>query len=456
MAGRPLKPQATDDFAPEAQDSVSALLEHLEERGARDIEGLLAGMPPADVAAALDETDEELAAAVFRLLEAETGAEVLREVAPATVRHLADEAPEALRHAAQVMAPDDVADLLEALPEQQKSALLSAFSADDASAAERLLTYAPDTAGGLMTTEFVLLAGDITCHDAIEITQRSREAETVADLFVEDRNGRLVGHLPLQNLVFARPHRLVRELMEEHPHMVTPDTDQEDLVRLATRYNLDAVPVVDEQERLVGVVTVDDILEAAEQEADEDMYRLAGTGERDPVHASIARSARMRMPWLLLSVMDGLLIAVILSHFELADRKLLYFLPLIPLMGGQVAIQASTIMVRGIAVGSLRRSMIRPFLIKQFFITLVLSLCCAAAAGVLGHLATDAGTTTMMAVGIGVLVAVLIAGMLGMTLPLAFNAVGIDPALSAGPFITMLNDLICIFIYIMLGTLFVP
>jgi magnesium transporter len=304
-----------------------------------------------------------------------------------------------------------------------------------------------------MTTEYVQLREEMTCREAIDATQQSRESETIDHLFVADAEGRLTGYLPLSALVFAAPNRRVGDLMEEYTFAVPAETDQEELVRSATKYDLDVVPVVDHIGRLIGVVTVDDILEAAEQEVDEDMYTLAGTGERDPIQASVMRSARLRLPWLLLSVLDGLFIAYVLTQVEIGNPKLLYFLPLIPLMGGQVAVQASTIMVRGIAVGGIQKRMLMRFLGKQAIITLLLSVCCALATAVLGMVAVDAGVPVMMGVAGGVFIAIMIAGMLGMTLPLGFDKVGIDPAVSAGPFITMLNDLICIFIYISLGTL---
>jgi magnesium transporter len=207
---------------------------------------------------------------------------------------------------------------------------------------------------------------------------------------------------------------------------------------------------------MLGVVTVDDILEAAEQETDEDMYRLAGTGERDPLHASVYDSTRLRLPWLLLSVLDGLFIAFVVSRFEGALRgvvELSFFIPLIPLMGGQVAIQGSTIMVRALALGSIRRTRLARFLGKQVVVALLLAVSCSLAAGVLGAVLVGTGPRVMVAVGLAVAVAIVFAGTLGMIFPLAFNAVGVDPAVSSGPFITMLNDLFCICIYLGLGML---
>jgi magnesium transporter len=348
--------------------------------------------------------------------------------------------------------------VLDALPDAQTEALLERFPDEQAATAEQLLSYPPDSAGGLMTTEFILLPADLNAAKAIETIRREREAETVSVLFVSEKDDRLAGYVPLHRIVFAPEEQKVGELIEECPLIVGPEADQEDLVRGATRYDLSVIPVTDAADRMIGVVTVDDILEAAEQEADEDMYRLAGTGERDPVHASVMRSTRLRLPWLLLSVLDGLFIAFVVSRFVDNVRmiELSFFLPLIPLMGGQVAIQGSTIVVRALAVGSIRRGRAVRFLGKQLVITVLLAVCCAAAAGVLGGLVVGTGTTLMLAVGLAVGVAILFAGMLGMVFPFVFNRIGIDPAVSSGPFITMLNDLFCISIYLALGTMLAP
>jgi len=425
---------------------------------AGDVEGLkalLAEVPAADVAAILRDLDEESEAKVFRLLDASTGADVLDELAASDVQTLAEAAPRRLRDAIREMEPDEVADVLDVLPEEQAEQIIEAFPAEQASAAEQLRAYPPDTAGGLMTTEFVLLYKDITARKAIEITQRQRETETVAHLFVADENDRLVGRLPLQRLVFAPPDRLVSELMEENPYAVSPDTDQEELVRAATRYDLAAIPVVDDAGRLIGVVTVDDILEAAEQEVDEDLYRLAGITERDPVHANVFHSTRLRLPWLLLSVLDGLFIAFIMSRFTNALQvvQLAFFVPLIPLMGGQVAIQASTIVVRGMALGEIPGRQLARFMFRQLAITILLALACAAATGLLGLALVGAAGPVMLAVGLAILVAMCFAGSLGLVLPLVFQKLGIDPAVSSGPFVTMINDFFCVSVYLALGAL---
>ncbi len=443
---------------PEKSQLLGEVRERLEVGPSDRLDSLLTELRPADLALLLSELNESLQVQLFRLIDEKRRGEVLGELDEETVRSLAGELPAELQDAVSSMEPDKVADVLDALPEQQAKTVLEQFPREQAAAAQQLLRYPPDTAGGLMTTEFVLLYSGLTAREAIKVTQKSRDAETVSHLFVAGEGEELVGHVPLQRLVFAPPEQKVAELMEECPMVVSPRTDQEELVRAATRYDLEAIPVTDEAGRLMGVVTVDDILEAAEQETDEDMYTLAGTGERDPIHASIYRSTRLRLPWLLLSVVVGLLIAFLVSRLAGGVRmqELSYFLPLIPLMGGQVAIQGSTIMVRALALGSIRRSRMLGFLSKQFVIVMLLGLFCSAAAGVLGLLVLGVGPAVMTAVSLAVGVAILFAGTLAMVFPVVFNSIGIDPAVSAGPLITMLNDLFCICIYMGLGAMLAP
>ena len=442
-------------------DQDSDLLREVEnllrEQDLEGVKALLEGVPPADVAEVLENMDADERGRVFELLDSSTAGDVLGEVGLLSVSSLADSAPESLVEAVEEMEPDEAADVLDVLPERQRDSVLKSLSVADAHEVEGLLEHRGDTAGGIMTPEFIVLSGKISAAEAIAAIQRSRESETIAHLFVADDQDQLVGHLPLHRLVFARPERRIEDLMTPEVATVGPEADQEEVVRLATKYDLDVVAVLDERRRLVGVITVDDILEAAQEEADEDMYRLAGTTERDPVHATVLRSTRLRLPWLLLTLVGGLGIALLVSRFEstLATvQKIAFFIPLIPLMGGNVAIQASTIVVRGLAVGDIRRGRLGPFMLKQWLVGLLLAALCGLSAALLGGFVPGMPPRLTIVVGVAVAVAIVVAGTLGTVMPLAFHRVGIDPAVSAGPFVTILNDLLCITIYLSLGTVF--
>jgi len=447
--------QSYDDE--QGRDLVREVQELVNRGDLESARALLAEVPPADVADILESVDAVDRVSLFELLDSSTAGAVLGEVGPLSVSSLADSAPGSLAEAVEEMEPDEQADVLDVLSEVQRASVLRSLPAEEAHEVEGLLEHAADTAGGIMTPEFVLLAGKITASEAVQITQRSRESETIAHLFVSDKQDRLVGHLPLHRLVFARADRRLAELMEPELVTVTPDTDREEVVRVATKYDLQVVPVVDEGEKLVGVITIDDVLEAAQDEADEDMYRLAGTAERDPVHASVLRSARLRLPWLLLTLVGGIGIAFLVSRFGSAlssTHGLAFFIPLIPLMGGNVAIQASTIVVRGLAVGDIRAGRLRVFMLKQWIVSCFLAVLCGAATALLASLVPGMRGQLEFVVAAAVCAAIVVAGSLGTVLPLAFHRAGVDPAVSAGPFVTILNDLICITIYLTLGTIF--
>ena len=414
---------------------------------------VLSEVAPADLAEMLDLFDEDARTAIINSLSSAVAGEVLHEVSDESLRELAQSSLAAITGAVETMEPDEVADMLEALPDQTIESVLESLPEREAQKAEQLLAYGPDTAGGIMTLEFVLLAGNITAQEAVSVIQRSRERETSAHLFVSDTDGRLVGYLPLHRLVFARSERKVNELMETDPVTVRADTDQEEVVRLATKYDLEVVPVVDAQGKLLGVITSDDILEAAQEEGNEDMYRFAGTAEVDPVHTPVYRSTLLRLPWLMLSLVDGLAIAFMASHFESALKvvQIAFFIPLIPLMGGNVAVQSSTILVRSLALGHLRRLNLRRFLARQAKVAFLLSVSCGCVAALLPVLVVGVDVRMMIVVGSSVALAINVAGALGMSLPFLFNSLGIDPAISAGPFVTMINDVLCITIYLVLA-----
>ncbi len=438
-------------------DHILEAVERAIERDDREeVRSLLKGLPPADVAELIEDLDPDDTGRVFEVLDTEIAAEVLGELGPRDVFEVASTAPTSVIGALDEMEPDERADIIDALPEEQVDSAISTLPDEEAEELKKLLTYPPDSAGGIMTPEFVALRDDITASEAIALTQQSRETETIAHLFVCDQQERLVGSLPLHRLVFAAPDRKLKDVMDTRTVMVTPETDQEEVLRLATKYDMDVVAVVDREGRLAGVVTADDILEVAQEEANEDMYMRAGTSEKDPIHASAIRSTRLRLPWLLLTVAGGLGIAFMVSGFEktLTAVHIAFFLPLIPLLGGNVAVQTSTIVVRGLAVGDIHRGRLAHFVGKQFVVTVLLAVSCGVAAGLMGALVPGTPVRLLVIVGIAAVLAIVVAGTLGTILPLMFNRLGIDPAISTGPFVTILNDLFCIAIYLSLGTAF--
>ena len=437
-----------------------ALLDQLREAvSAEDAERakyLLEEFAPADLAELTEFFEPEEKALILASLASEDATRFVRNASRETLRDLAEVDWTALRSGIQGLEPDELADVLNVLPDEAAQHLLETLKPEDARVATHLQSFDPDTAGGRMTPEFVVLHRDRTASEAVKITQRSRDRETITHLLVTDDDDRLLGHVSLHQLVFASPDRKVGELLTEDTVTVTPETNEEEVVRLAQKYDLQMVPVVDGSGRPVGVITADDILDAAQYEADEDIYALAGTAEVDPVHSTVPRGVLLRLPWLLLSLVDGLFIAFLSSRFEntLEIASLAFFIPLIPLMGGNVAVQSSTIVVRALAVGGIRRQTVTDFARRQAVVVLMLAIACGLISGLMATLfVSGPAYTFMLVVGGSVGLAISVAGCLGLALPFAFRAVGIDPAVSAGPFVTMVNDAFCIFIYLSLATL---
>jgi len=446
------------DAVEHSHEQRENLLERIRARAQQgkpdELRAALSEVPAADLAEVLDVLEREEKVAVIEALRSELAGEVLTEVSDESLRELAKAGLDAVTDAVRTMEPDEVADVLEALPEDATRSVLSGLPRKVAQTAKRLLRYGSDTAGGIMTPEFVLLAANITAANAIAITQRSRESETIAHLFVSDEQDRLVGYLPLHRLVFARADRTVGELMETDLVTVRPETDQEEVVRLATKYDLQVVPVVDARSRLLGVVTADDILEAAQEEVNEDFYRLAGSGVTDPLHQSILVRSLLRLPWLTITLGMGFLSGQImrwLGYEPAGTTALLLFVPVMIDMAGNVSLQSSSTMVRGLAVGHVQLHSVSSLFVRELAVGAVIGACCGGLAGLVAFFFFGGNLGFALVVGFSMFCGIISAVTSGTGVPLLCNWVGVDPALASGPFVTSLNDITGIFIYLGLG-----
>ncbi|NOZ21606.1 MAG: magnesium transporter [Planctomycetes bacterium] len=444
--------ESTEKYREEAE-TIRGLLE----RGdSRSLVRAVRDMHPADLAEMLDEFEPHEKALLFEAMSVEAAAEMLDEADQQSQQEIIAESEyDRVIKVLEELPPDEAADLLAAVAQEDASKLLGRMEPEIAEQVEQLLEYPEDSAGGVMTTEVVKLQKEMTVAEAIRETQRGSASEGVQWPYVVDSGEKLVGYVPLHKLVFGRPDAKIREIMDDNVISVTADTDQEEVGNLVRRYDLDALPVVDKANKLLGVVTVDDVIEAIEDEVSEDMYRMAGTGERDPLHASLPRKVWLRLPWLILTLIGGLIISTVVSSFQGSISKvvaLASFLPIIPLLGGNVAIQAATIVVRGIALGDITRGKILRLIVREFAVGIMLGAFCGVTAGLMaallyGQIAFSCVITT------AVFIAVVVAVINGTVIPLVFNSIGIDPALAAGPFVTILNDVTSITTYLTLATL---
>jgi len=426
------------------------LREFLHDQQPADIAEFLEALRPAQRRQIFGALNGELAALVLGELKQEVAAAILVALSPIRLNQIL-----------AAMSVDDVVDLLGDLSEVLKERILGLMAAEDASEIEELLAYKEDTAGGIMTTEYVAFPQDITAARAIQILREiAPDAETVYYVYVIDARGALVGVISLRELIVAEPSSQVKEIMHKKVISVDVQTDQEEVARLVSRYNFLAVPVIDDKGVLVGIVTVDDIIDVIQEEATEDFYRLAGAGEvtESPQWgARLISAVKSRLPWLIITMLEGLLAGYVLGGLEAelqAIVALAFFIPLLTGMGGNVGTQSSTLTVRGLATGSLDLDSLWPVVVREGLVGVALGVFFGF---MVGGIAAGWQQNLMLGlvVGLAMLGNMTTAAVMGTLVPMLFKRLGIDPAVASAPFISASIDITGLLIYANLATLLI-
>lgn len=418
------------------------------------------GMHPSDLAEYIEDFTDEQKKELFALLSDEEAASIIQEMEEfdqVTLINLLNK-----KRASAIlkeMATDDAADLLSELPERETQELLKLID-EEAGEIQGLLKYREDTAGGIMTTDFICFSQDMTVDDAIHrLREIAPEAETIYYVYVVDDEMRLIGVLSLRDLISSTDGTLVKDIMSSNVISVYADMDQEEVARIVARYDLLAVPVVERDDRLLGIITVDDILDVLEEEATEDIYRLAGASEVQGVElvdATVRQVVSRRLPWLFISLLGGILAGSVIGVFEQTLETvvaLAIFIPLIMDMGGNVGTQSSTIFVRGIATGQIEPEEVWSYFLKEVRIGFVMGLICGLII-TLVPLLWQGELYLGFIVGFSMFFTVTMAALIGTLVPLICNQRGIDPAITAGPFVTTIKDVTGLLIYFGTATFF--
>lgn len=407
----------------------------------------LDGVHAADQAEWLLAADPEDAWRVFSELNSEDQAEILEYAEDDLRRTLVDRMSAGdLRHMVEEMPSDEAVDLLAEADTRLAEDVLSSIPADTAQELRELIAYDPDTAGGLMATEFVTVRPDEHIGDAVKaIRKQGEDAEEELDVFVVNGAGQPLGFLPDRVLLSQPIHTPVEEAMVV-PITVDAYADKEDVGRLVEKYGLNSLGVVDGAGLLIGVISAEDATEAFAEEAEEDILRLVGAGAAS-LHGrpSVVRQVRSRLPLMGITVLSGLLSAKILSVFlgvsegNSSPSDILRYLPLIIGLAGNVGVQSSTVLVRAIALGELEGSRQRAMLRHETSVGLVVGLICGLVITAVvmwiepGQLGLAVGLATLIAIGFS--------AVLGTTIPVTCQRIGIDPAIVAGPFLICLSDI---------------
>jgi magnesium transporter len=355
----------------------------------------------------------------------------------------------------EIMPSDDAADLIDLLPEEVSDAVLKRMRHEESAEVTDLLSFADDTAGRIMTPDFIALSEDTTAREAVASLQKEySDVEMPFYLYVVDAYEKLAGVISLRQLVVVPPDTPLKQFMTTNVFCVQTETDQEEVAKLVARYDILAVPVVDQDRHLVGIVTVDDVIDIFRNEATEDILKMAGVGEEYVETKSVLKSTRIRLPWLFASCIGGIVAFLIIGRFENALSQITYlaaFIPVIMGMGGNIGTQSSTIVVRGLATGRLHVRDLGAVVLKELCIGLILGVVYGL---LIALVAQFSYSTWMLAVSVGsaLMSSMTIAALVGSFVPMIMARINIDPAVATGPFVTTAIDIISVFFYFIIAT----
>ncbi|MDO9567679.1 MAG: magnesium transporter [Candidatus Desulfaltia sp.] len=348
------------------------------------------------------------------------------------------------------MPTDDVADLIGRLPEEKSDTILEKMKKEGSKEVEGLLSYDDDTAGGIMVPDFIALREDVPAGNAIMSLQKEHmDVEMPFYLYVVDEYGKLTGVCSLRQLVVVKPDTPLKDFMTTDVFAVKTNMDQEEVAKIVAHYDILAVPVVDETNKLVGIVTVDDVIDIIREEATEDILKMAGAGEEFVETKSVLKSIRIRLPWLFACCIGGIIASFIISHFQESLSKVAYiaaFIPVIMGMSGNIGIQSSTIVVRGLATGRLNVKDLWAVVFKELTIGLILGMVYGLFIGLVAQVQYSREALAI-SVALAVICSMSLAALSGSLAPMLFARLNMDPAVATGPFVTTAIDIISVFLY---------
>lgn len=350
----------------------------------------------------------------------------------------------------EIMETDDLVDIMNELPAEKIDELLGVMDQETSESIQDLLQYAPNTAGGIMTNQYVWVKKDYTVKDAIDkLREFASMTRNVYYLYALDENKRLVGVVSYRNLLLAEQDERIEDLMFTRVISVPFDMDQEEVARTIERYDFIAVPVVDEEQHMIGIVTVDDVIDVMIEEADEDIGKFAASGKSIDFNTAAPAAAMRRLPWLILLLFLGLVSGSIISGFEDTLQQvvtLAFFMPMIAGMTGNTGTQSLAVIIRGLASNELNRPVVLRLITREFGVALIIGTVC----GILVSVVTFAwkhDPILAFVIGSSLFLTLIIGTMAGTIIPMILYRLKVDPAVASGPLITTLNDIFSLVVY---------
>ena len=423
---------------------------------AEALRGLLKDLDPVEIAHSFLQLKLKHQLAVIGLLDREKLSEVMshmQEYEPLLEEIVKKLSSQQLGGIIEEMDKDDAADMISILPDEKASEVLEELPREDREEITNLLQYDEDSAGGIMDPAVVAVGKELTVQQATSVIRHvvtQKDVDEFYVIYVTDEYDHLIGSVSLTKLFLAEQKTYVKDIMDPDVIAVDVDLDQEQVANLAKEYDLVTVPVIDKHLKLIGRITSDDLMDVLEEEYREDLGQIAGTGDEDVLETSVLKASRDRLPWLILGLVGGGLAAYVMSGYENALSRLpevAYFIPVIVALGGNIAIQSSSLVVRGLATGELRPVDLISRTWKEIKVGMLNGVICGILLTLLawwitGHLTM--GITT----GGALLLVVFLAALVGTAVPMLLRRMQMDPAIATGPFITTTNDILGVIIYL--------
>ena len=442
---------------------ISDIKYSLKEKDFDELSEILAHIEAVDIVDGWDDFTEDEQIVLFRLLGFDKKVKVFERLPFESQKEIIDAiTSERLGSILNEMASDERVDLFEQLPNEEVSKLFVLMKEKEVEDVKELLEYAEDTAGGKMTTEFVSLKPQMTAKEALVSLQESitaKEVRNIYALYEVDEEGKLIGGISLQRLIASHPDDKIQHIAKEVDNIkINVARDQEDVARLFTHYDLLSAPVVDDNNVLLGVITIDDIVDVIHHEATEDITKMAGTKSEDIMSASVVKICKIRWPWLFTAWLGGLGAVIIIDLFEktlMEAVAVAAFIPVIMGMGGNVGVQSATIVIRGLALGNIDLTKVGLAVFKEIRVGLALGVSYGLLLGLIAHF-KFAGDSNLgligLVAGMGICLSMTMAATLGALLPVIFKKLGVDPAVATGPMITTAIDVVGLSAYFALAT----
>lgn len=417
---------------------------------------------PADVADVLEEFESNELELVFSILDNEVASEVLSEMDSEEVEDVIDSLPPSrLAKVMEEMAPDDAADLFNELDASEQNRILHFFDPAKKKEIQELALYEEDTAGGLMTPEFCAVSSEATVQQAIGALAEADYSDPITSVFVVDQQGHLVGDINISELISKPGKALVKEVIDPDPVSAFVDEDQMEVAQKVRKYDLLVIPVVDRDKKLIGRITVDDVIDVIDEEASEDMARMAGAPDIEHNESSPLSIVRLRLPWLLITMVTGTLVSFVIQKITDIERAvcLVAFIPVILGMGGNTGMQATAVTIRSIALGEIKFSRLAGIFRREMLVGAIMGTVCGVLISVvvwvnLSYFAkVEPGISLfklITVVACSMFSAMTFAALTGTVFPIVLHRLNIDPAVASGPFVSTGNDLSASLIYLVM------